>query len=264
MVADVDSEGDERTGALRAELEALRAELEALRARLAQAEARTTDLVARMAHELRTPLGAISMWAHVLRQGREEDRAAAIDAIEASARSESQLIGRLLDVSRGLAGRLKLGSIPLDLRAPVREALEDHAADASNRGVTLEWSLADVAIPLLGDAGRLREIVSILLSNAIKFTLRGGSVRVTLVRVDALAKLDVADSGAGIAAADIPEIFVPFRVPDERHARAGVGLGVGLALARQLVALHGGAIHCASAGADQGSRFTIELPVAAG
>jgi signal transduction histidine kinase len=256
MVADVDSESDERAG--------LRAELEALRARLALAEARTTDLVARMAHELRTPLGAILMWAHVLRLGREEDRAAAIDAIETSARTESQLIGRLLDVSRGLAGRLKIGSTPLDLRAPVRDALDAHAADASNRGVTLEWSLADVAIPLLGDAGRLREIVSILLSNGIKFTPPGGWVRLSLVRAGAMAKLDVADSGAGIAAAEIPEIFVPFRVPGERHARAGVGLGVGLALARQLVALHGGAIHCASAGTDQGSRFTIELPVVAG
>ena len=245
------------------DIDALRAEVEVLRGRLGETDQRTSEVIARLAHELRTPLGAILMWSHVLRLGRDADRDAALDAIETSVRAESKIIGRLLDVTRGMAGRLKISRGPLDLAELLRLEIETHRKDAEARGVRLEAATGDQSIWMEGDADRIREVVSNLVSNGIKFTASGGEVRVLLTDADDHARIVVSDTGPGLAAAGSADIFAPFRTSRDADLRAGAGLGLGLALARILVDLHGGTIRADSPGPGQGARFTVDLPLAA-
>jgi signal transduction histidine kinase len=254
MDSDVDGENDT--------LVALRAEVAALRLRLAGQDQRTCEFLARLAHELRTPLGAILMWAHVLRLGRDADRDAAIDAIETSAHTESKMIGRLLDVSRASAGRLKIGRSILDLRVPVLEAIEEHRSEAQVRGVGLEVAIGDAPTPVTGDAGRIREIVANLVSNGIKFTPSGGKVSVLLTNVDRHTRVSVIDSGFGFEPGELPDVFTAFRGEGDAELRTGKGLGLGLALARLLTELHGGTIRLSSGGRGRGTTFTVDLPLA--
>lgn len=259
MDGDADIGADDENGAL----VVLGAEVASLRARLAEKDRQTSEFVARLAHELRTPLGAILMWAHVLRLGRDADRGAAIDAIETSARAESKIIARLLDVSRALVGRLKINRAILDLREPVRAALEDHRSDAHAHKVKIEIALGDESLSIVGDRDRLREIVSNLVSNGIKFNPPGGIVKVRLSRVGQHARLTVTDTGFGFERQDLPDIFNAFQGAGEGEIRAGAGLGLGLALARLLTELHEGAIRADSDGKGRGTVFTIDLPLTA-
>lgn len=242
------------------EIESLRAELEALRARLASADQQTCDFVSRLAHELRTPLGAILMWGHVLRMGRDADLEAALAAIEASARVQSTMIGRLLDVCRGVAGRLRIEPSPIDLGAQVREAVGSVAPAAETRAVRLTSTIPVAPLPAVADGARVTEIVSILLDNAVKFTPPQGSVEVSAVVEGDSARVQVRDTGRGLSEADTTEIFVPFRSGATGSRPVSGGLGVGLALARRLAELHGGTLVASSPGAGQGSTFTLTLP----
>jgi signal transduction histidine kinase len=242
------------------EMASLRAEVEALQVRLAAADQQTCDFVSRLAHELRTPLGAILMWGHVLRMGRDADRDAALSAIESSARTQSTMIGRLLDVCRGTVGRLKIEQSSMDLCVPVRDAVGAFVEPAEARGVKLTAALGSAPVRVSGDGARLAEIVSILVDNAVKFTPPQGSISVSLVVAGPKVRVQVRDSGRGLSPGDIEEIFVPFRSGAASGRPVAGGLGVGLALARRLAELHGGTLVAQSAGANQGSTFTLELP----
>lgn len=240
----------------------LRAEVEALRGRLATVDQQTCDFVSRLAHELRTPLGAILMWGHVLRMGRDADRDAALAAIEASARTQSAMIGRLLDVCRGSVGRLRIEPKTIDLGAPVRQALAAATESAEARKITIASSIGPAPILVSADSDRVAEIVSILLDNAIKFTAPQGNVDIATAMEGTRALVRVRDTGRGLSPGDIGEIFVAFRSAASATRPVSSGLGVGLALGRQLAELHGGTLVAESPGVGQGSTFTLRLPVA--
>ena len=260
MDGDADSSADGEIDAL----VALRAEVASLRARLAEKDHRTSEFVARLAHELRTPLGAILMWAHVLRLGRDADRDTAIDAIETSARAESKIIGRLLDVSRASAGRLKINRAILDLRQPVREALEEHRSDAHAHGVGLEVAVGEAPMSVNGDADRIREIVSNLVSNGIKFTPAGrnrqgpacpgsANTRGSLSPIPGLvSKLRIFPMSSPHFGERVTPSFGRARVSDWAWP-----------LARLLTELHEGTIRADSEGKGRGTTFTIDLPLTA-
>lgn len=236
----------------------LREEVAELRARLAAVDRQTLDLVSRLAHELRAPLGALLMWSHVLRGGRDSDRLAALDAIEASTRAQSRMIGALLDVCRGVAGRLRIEQEEVELATAVRTAVEPLLEVAETRRVKLSVTAAPEPVAVSGDAARLAEIVSILVDNALKFTPPEGQVDVAVVTAPATAQIVVRDTGRGIGAKAIESIFVPFRGAET--GPSGAGLGVGLALARILAELHGGTLIATSPGANAGATFTLTLP----
>lgn len=235
-------------------------EAEAARRELEQADRSRNEFVAKVSHELRTPLAAILMWAHVLRHGRPDDAEMAVEAIEASARAQSKIIGDLLDVLRGTSGKLRLDMAPCDLAAIVRNAVDAHRAEATERGQAFGFAVVEEPLPVLGDRLRLEQVVANLLSNALKFTPSRGRIDVTLEKRGLEAVLVVADNGRGIESDRLADIFTPFR-QGEDAMRAGAGLGLGLAIVRQLVDLHGGSVWAESEGPGKGSQFFVSLPV---
>jgi signal transduction histidine kinase len=243
------------------DVSALRGEIEVLRARLAQADERMSAFMARLAHELRTPLGAILMWAHVLRTGRDADRDGAIDAIDASARAQSKLIGDLLDLVRATAGRLRIDRAWLDLRGPVQLAVEGLRSAAEARAVMLEILVPDRPVDVMGDGSRLRDLVSSLVDNGIKFTPEGGSVDVRLLVAGPTARIVVRDTGRGIPREELPEIFGAFRSSTAADRPTTGGLGIGLAFVRLLAELHSGTVRAESDGSGRGSTFVVEIPL---
>jgi PAS domain S-box-containing protein len=238
--------------------------------RAARAEADTANrgkdqFLAVLSHELRTPLNAILGWARMLRGRRLDDRqrAHAVEVIERNADLQGQLIADLLDVSRFVAGKMEIEREPVDLVLVARQAVEGVTNELAARKLAVVVDLDDAAGEVLGDARRLQQVVSNLLLNAIKFTPEGGRVELRLVRSEASARLTVADTGEGIDAAMLKRIFDPFEQADSSTTRAYQGLGLGLAIARQLVDLHGGTIRAESEGKGRGATFTIDLPVLA-
>ncbi|HJU76022.1 MAG TPA: ATP-binding protein [Gemmatimonadaceae bacterium] len=223
------------------------------------------EFLATMSHELRTPLHAVVGWTHVLQAGgeNEETRARGLAAIERNARAQSQIIEDLLDVSRIVAGKLRLEKARVDLRSVIEGALETirFAADAKQIDVTTRFEPNEVGV--LGDAVRLRQVVSNLLGNAVKFTPEGGRIDVTLERRDGKARITVADNGPGIDADFLPHVFERFRQADSSTTRAHGGLGLGLAIVRHLTELHGGRVRAESPGRGLGATFTVELPLRA-
>jgi PAS domain S-box-containing protein len=219
------------------------------------------EFLAIVSHELRTPLTVILGWAKVLRSG--EKRAAeaprAIAAIERSAIAQARLVGDLLDVSRILTGKLHLDVHSFDLRAVVMTELDALRLEAERKSIELVVDL-DAIDAFVGDAGRLQQVCWNLLVNAIKFTPPRGRIEVRLRDLGGYAELTVCDTGEGIPAPFLPHIFERFRQADARMSRAHGGLGLGLALARDLVALHGGTIRAESPGEGQGALFTVTLP----
>ncbi len=244
------------------DVSALRAKVDALRARLNQSDSTIAEFVGRLAHELRSPLGAILMWAHVLRTAGDADRDVAVAAIEASARGQSKLIAQLLDVARALAGRLRIERVVLDLREPVRTAVEAATPAAVARSLSMKLSIPDGPVHVKGDQVRLRDMVSHLVGNAIKFTQDGGTIEVRLMASVDTARIVVRDTGRGVARDDLPDIFTAFRSSNDVGDRpvAG-GLGLGLAFVRLLAELHGGSISVASDGLDRGATFVVEIPL---
>jgi CheY-like chemotaxis protein len=199
----------------------------------------------------------------MLRTGRLEpvQHARALETIERNTRLQSQLINDLLDVSRIVAGKLQLDYQAVDLLAVVDDSVESLRRDAEARGLVLQTSLDPATGPVLGDATRLQQVVSNLVSNAVKFTAAGGRITVDLGPDGAAARLAVSDTGIGIEPDVLPLIFDRFRQADTTSRRGHGGLGLGLAIVRHLVELHGGTVRADSEGRDKGSTFTVRLPM---
>jgi PAS domain S-box-containing protein len=232
---------------------------------LAESEAanRSKDeFLATLSHELRTPLTSMLGWVRMLRGARldPEQTARALETIERNTRLQAKLIDDLLDVSRIVAGKIKLEQQRLDVGAVVGEAVQSLRREAELNGVELEVVLPEGSVLVVGDAVRLQQVVANLLSNAIKFTPAGGRIDVVLERADAGVRLVVRDTGAGIAPELLPHIFDRFLQGDASRTRGRGGLGLGLAIVRHLVELHGGIITAASDGAGRGATFTVTLP----
>jgi signal transduction histidine kinase len=223
------------------------------------------DFLATLSHELRTPLNAILGWAHVLRGGRlaPEKQERALSTIERNAKLQAQLIDDVLDISRISAGKMSLRLRNIDLAGVIGAAVETVRPLAEVRSVRLSSHLDPLAGAALGDADRLEQVVWNLLSNAIKFTSAGGSVDVRLDRRGEFTRIRVIDTGRGIAPDVLPHVFERFRQADTSCSRSHGGLGLGLSIVEQLVALHGGTVKADSEGVGKGADFTVYLPVLA-
>lgn len=237
------------------------------RKRAEEASRAKDELLAVTSHELRTPLNAILGWTRMLRMGAVDPKrqAAALETIERNARAQVQLIEDLLDVNRVITGRLRLEVTPVDFVHVVDAAVDVIRPAADGKGVTLQVQKGRDVGAVRGDAGRLQQIVWNMLSNAVKFTPRGGRVELTVVRheEDGEVELTVKDTGAGIAPEFLRKIFQPFRQEDASMTRVHGGLGLGLAIVEHLVELHGGRIEARSEGKDRGSTFIVRLPTSA-
>ncbi|HEX8148997.1 MAG TPA: PAS domain S-box protein [Pyrinomonadaceae bacterium] len=241
-----------------------RAEAERLY-REAQESSRLKDeFLATVSHELRTPLTAILGWAHMLRTGQFSDDSArrAFETVERNARAQAQLIDDLLDVSRIVTGKLRIDVRPVDPNSFIEAAVEAVRPAAEAKGVRLQKVLDTGSVSVSGDPVRLQQIVWNLLSNAIKFTPRGGRVQVRLERVNSHVEVAISDTGAGIPADFLPHVFDRFRQADQKTTRQHGGMGLGLAIVRHLVELHGGTVRAESGGEGKGATFTVLLPVA--
>ena len=231
----------------------------------ARANRAKDEFVATLSHELRTPLGAMLGWVQMLRSRRlaTEDAERALESIERNTRLQARLIHDLLDVSRIVAGKLTLDRRALDLRPVVEQAVEMVRRDARDKGLTIEWSAEPVVHRVIGDPVRLEQVAVNLLSNAVKFTPAGGRVEARLERWAGWARLSVTDSGEGIEPHALPHVFEIFRQADSTTTRRHGGLGLGLAIVRHIVDLHGGRVEARSAGRGRGATFTVLLPVTA-
>jgi signal transduction histidine kinase/CheY-like chemotaxis protein len=224
------------------------------------------EFLATLSHELRTPLGAVLGWAQVIRarptMGMDELQRA-VEVIERNARAQTRLIEDLLDMSRITSGQIRLDVQPVQPASFIEAALETVRPAADAKGIRLEKVLDPNAGPISGDPGRLQQVIWNLLSNAIKFTEKGGKVQVVLERVNSHIEISVADTGIGIRPEFLAHVFDRFRQADGSTTRRHGGLGLGLAIARHLTELHGGAIWAKSAGEGRGASFTIHLPLTA-
>lgn len=214
-------------------------------------------------HELRTPLNSILGWARLLRsrQFDEATTSRALETIERNAETQAQLIEDLLDISRIMSGKLRLNVCPVELTAVIFSAIDTVYLAAEAKGIQIKADLNSTVGPILGDRDRLQQIVWNLLSNAIKFTPRGGRVEVSLKHRRAQVEIVVKDTGQGIPPDFLPFIFDRFRQADSTTTRRHGGLGLGLAIVRHLVELHGGTIRADSPGLGQGATFTVSLPL---
>ena len=218
------------------------------------------EFLAILSHEMRSPLAAIAIWANLLRTGLPRERTArAIETIERNVAILSRFIEDLLDVSRIVSGKLVLDVQTVDPAAVVRAALDTVRASADAKGILLA-TLIDPSGLVAGDATRLQQVVSNLLTNAVKFSARGGRVLLRVASEGPNSVISVRDVGEGIAADCLPHIFERYRQANEAGARVHGGLGLGLAIVREIVALHHGTIEAESAGAGQGATFTVRLP----
>jgi PAS domain S-box-containing protein len=238
--------------------EALRRSTEALRA----ADRMKDEFLATLSHELRTPLTAIIGWSEILLRADLEpnERAIALETIRSSARAQAQLVDDVLDVSRIVTGKLRLHRTESELVSIVQAAVDTVRPAAEGKRITLGLNLDYTLPPMLVDPERIRQVVWNILSNAIKFSAEGTSVEVTLSAEGESAVVTVSDQGRGIPRAFLPHVFERFRQADSSSTRAHTGLGLGLALAKDLVELHGGSISVESE-ENVGSRFTVRLPL---
>jgi PAS domain S-box-containing protein len=223
------------------------------------------EFLATLSHELRTPLTAILGWTQVLLRAKPGDERInlqrAIEVIDRNARAQVQLIDDLLDLNRIMTGKLRLNLQQLGMASVIQAAVESVAPSALAKGVELQ-PLLDAGPDLVnGDSGRLQQVAWNLLNNAIKFTPAGGRVQVLLQRVDTHVEFSVSDTGIGIPAAFLPQVFDRFTQQDGSTSRAHGGLGLGLAICKQLIDLHGGSIRAESAGEGQGATFVVRLPL---
>jgi PAS domain S-box-containing protein len=246
------------------------ARLELAREQAARAEAEAAnrlkdEFLATLSHELRTPLTAILGWAKLLADGHvAADKADEVfRAIYRNARSQAQLVDDLLDVSRIITGKLRIEAAPVDLAAVVEAAASVVGPAAASKGVGLNVRLEADDATVDGDPERLQQVVWNLLSNAVKFTPAGGAVEARVRRAGPRVEVAVSDTGQGIAPEFLPYVFERFRQADMGTTRRHGGLGLGLAIVRHLVELHGGAVEASSEGAGRGSTFTVRLPVPA-
>jgi signal transduction histidine kinase/ActR/RegA family two-component response regulator len=222
------------------------------------------EFLAVLSHELRTPLNAVYGWARMLQGGQldETTSARALDVIVRQANAQLQLIDDLLDVSRVITGKMRLDVRLVELKGVIEGALDAVRPAADAKEIRLHTILDPRAGPVHGDPDRLQQIVWNLVMNAVKFTPKGGRVQVALQRVNSHVELIVSDTGRGIDPEVLPYVFERFRQGDSSTTRAHAGLGLGLALARHLVDLHGGSLTAHSDGTDKGATFVVKLPLA--
>ncbi len=221
------------------------------------------EFLATLSHELRTPLNAILGYARMLRSGmlREDKKDHALETLERNATSLTQIVEDVLDVSRIASGKIRLNLQSIDLPVVLHDALATVMPAAEAKGVRVQSIVDPDIVPVSGDPDRLQQVMWNLLSNAVKFTPRGGRVQVRLQRVNSHIEVSVSDTGVGIRRDFLPHLFERFRQADSTTTRAHGGLGLGLAIARQIVELHGGTIHALSGGEGKGATFRVELPV---
>ena len=223
------------------------------------------EFLATLSHELRTPLTALLGWANLLRGPgiTEAMLQHGLESIERNARVQTQLIDDLLDVSRIISGKLSLDVRPVEISPVIEAAISVVRPAADAKSITLTYQQDFGIGTISGDAARLQQIVWNLLSNAVKFTPEGGRIEVYLEAIDSHAKLTVKDSGQGISPEFLPQVFDRFRQADSSTTRGHGGLGLGLAIVRHLVELHGGSVAVESKGIDQGTTFSVTFPLLA-
>ncbi|MEO7970161.1 MAG: ATP-binding protein, partial [bacterium] len=220
------------------------------------------EFLATVSHELRTPLTAILGWSRMLEGGLETEMAArAIETIKRNAKAQAQIIDDILDVSRIITGNLYLELHPIELAPVLESAINVVRPTAEAKGIQIESNFAQEPAVVSGDANRLQQVFWNLLSNAVKFTQPGGKVTLSLRQLDSEVELEITDTGQGIDPVFLPFVFDRFRQADSTSTRQHGGLGLGLAIARQLTEIHGGTISAASDGAGKGATFRLRLPL---
>ncbi|MBD0263769.1 MAG: response regulator [Tolypothrix sp. Co-bin9] len=221
------------------------------------------EFLAVLSHELRTPLNPIIGWTSLLRTKKfdPETTDRALETIERNAKLQAKLINDLLDISRILRGKLSLTVMPVNLETVISSALETLQLAAQAKSLQIQTVNASSVGVVKGDEARLQQVICNLLSNAIKFTESGGIIQVSLTKVGKYAQIKIKDSGKGINASFLPYVFDHFRQEDSATTRKFGGLGLGLAIARQIVELHGGTLIADSAGVGEGATFTVEIPL---
>jgi signal transduction histidine kinase/ActR/RegA family two-component response regulator len=246
---------DQRTELLRAE-------------RLARAEAEAAnrikdEFLASLSHELRTPLNAIVGWCQLLRTGKmsDDETTQGLEVIERNAHVQTQLVDDLLDVSRIVSGKLRLQVQQVNLPDIIEAAIAAVMHSATAKNIRLVRKIDSSLAAVWGDPARLQQIVWNLLTNAIKFTPKDGKLTVGLARIDSNVEIQVTDNGIGIAPEFLPYVFDRFRQADASTTRAHGGLGLGLAIVRQLADMHGGSVRVESAGQGKGATFIVQLPI---
>ena len=230
----------------------------------AEASNRMKDqFLAIVSHELRTPLNSILGWARLLQAGGlgEAERQRAVDVIIRNTATQTQLVEDLLDLSRVVTGRMRLSFEPCELTALVADAVDAVRPAAHAKGIALVILPEAEGGTILCAPDRLRQVVWNLAMNAIKFTPTGGRVEVAVARTERTADIVVADNGVGISPAVLPHVFEQFRQEDSSSTRAHGGLGLGLALVKHLVELHGGQVRAESPGKGKGATFTVSIPL---
>ncbi|HVF89261.1 MAG TPA: GAF domain-containing protein [Blastocatellia bacterium] len=237
-----------------------------MRAEAERANRTKDEFLATVSHELRTPLNAIMGWSQILRRGKYDEASLrhAVETIERNARAQGQIINDILDVSRIITGKLPLEVRPLELSSVINSAIETVRPAAQAKEIRIETILDTAAGPVSGDANRLQQVIWNLLSNAVKFSPRGGRVQVRLERINSHIEITVSDTGKGISRDFLPWVFDRFRQADSSASRTHGGLGLGLAIVRHLVELHGGTVHAYSEGEGKGAIFTVTLPLLLG
>ena len=247
----------------RAEAEQAAIEKERLYKQAEESSRLKEEFLATISHELRTPLSAVLGWTRMLRMGQlsEEDRVKALDTIERNARAQAQLIDDLLDVSRIVTGKLRMDVRPAEPNSFIDAAVEAVRPAAEAKGVRIQKVIDTGAVSIPGDPVRLQQVVWNLLSNAIKFTPRGGRVQIRSERVNSHLEIVVSDTGQGISPDFLPHVFDRFRQADQKTSRQHGGMGLGLAIVRHLVEMHGGTVRAMSEGLGNGATFTVMLPI---
>ncbi len=221
------------------------------------------EFLAMVSHELRTPMSSILGWARLLRDGKLEPDTAkrALDAIERNATAQARLIDDLLDMSRIISAKLRMEVEPVDLAAIILDVVDSLKPAADAKSIHLQTTLDPAVGSISGDPARLRQVVWNLMSNALKFTSRGGAVEVRLDLSDSRVRIAVVDNGIGIDADFLPHVFERLRQANISSNRGQGGLGLGLAIVQHIVDLHGGSVEAHSAGEGRGARFVVQLPI---
>jgi signal transduction histidine kinase len=243
-------------------VESLAAQSRDAEARAAKASRLKDEFLTTLSHELRTPLNAMSGWIQMLRMYRDDHglRDRALEVIERNARTQAQIVSDLLDVSRMITGKLNLHLSQVDLANVVTAGAESLRPSIDARNLHLEIETTSIPCIVQGDPDRLQQVVWNLLSNATKFTAPGGRIEVRLGTDGSAAWIRVTDNGVGIHPEFVPYVFDRFRQEDSTITRAYGGLGLGLAIVRHLVELHGGSVEAASGGEGKGATFTVRIP----
>jgi signal transduction histidine kinase len=221
------------------------------------------EFLAIVSHELRNPMSAVLGWTRMLLTGEvaPEKQKRALETIERNALNQAQLIEDLLDVSRVVSGKLRLEVAPLSFEEVLRAAIDSARPGLEAKELRLQTTIDTSAVALMGDAVRLQQVVWNLLANAIKFTPKAGSIKVVMSRIDSTIELAISDSGKGISADVLPHVFDRFKQGDSSTTRTYGGLGLGLAISKSIVEMHGGTIAAHSEGDGKGATFVVRLPV---